>query len=340
MTQRNKKILIILVVLFFIISLVFIFLKTGSKNFGTIPTENFTQDLGVTNYFKGQLAVENKILKEDFDFPQHLPYLNQKRIQSLDSLSINKIASNFGFENDPIKVNDVKNGEIWIWNGDIHSLVITPKNSEVQVSSTKPLRTILQNTINKQLSDNEYQLLAREFLENKIGLTSENSVFAGFTYFDSSSSDEHLNKTSKENADIIQLNYYQSSSVYPILTTNPDRSPIYVQLLRDGTTLTSNVIYGVQFDNSLNEYPIKNYEQFSKELGNSVLVSLDGGNINIPDIKSSDISNITADEVSLAYLLDKPTQTILQPIFLIRGQALVFGSSEPVEVVMYLKAFK
>lgn len=169
------------------------------------------------------------------------------------------MALNLGFSSDPIISTDVKNGEIMIWNGDKDSLMITLNTNSVQLSSNSAARVLIQNATNKNLSESDYQSLAQQFLSDKIGLGLSKLSFTGTTYFKTQDGVEYLASTTKDEAEITQLNYSLSSSNYPILTSNPDSPQISIQFLKDGSILSFNGNIGSSYQNSPNTYPLINY---------------------------------------------------------------------------------
>jgi hypothetical protein len=339
MRKINPKI-IIAIILFLIISIV-LFVVFKNKKTPNQTVERFQQNLNIPNYFQGSvLPIENNVKKSDFNFPSTLPYLKQTGSTSLDTSTINKIAANFGFIGEPQVFNDIQNGKVLIWNGDVYSLTIIPRKNSVQFVSNSGIRNLILNSGDKKLNDEDIKSIANDLLTSKIGIDSNNIKFAGFSYYKIQNGIENLAKTNKDGAQIIQLNYSEGNFKYPILTTDPDKAQITIQLLKNGevSNLTANL--GFNFQNSPSEYPLKSYEQFSKEIGSSILISLNDNNVNLPDIKNSDIKKITIDKISLAYLLDLSTQKISQPVFLLEGTALVNNFNGPINVSLYLPAFE
>ncbi len=321
-----------------ILSIIFIFFnaqKTPSN------PEKFQQSLNIPNYFQGTtLPIKNDIKSSEFNYPTTLPYLQQNNLTIFNDTTITNIASNLGFTDQPQIFDDAQKGRVLIWSGDKYSLTVTPKDNIIQFSSNSTARILVQNAIDKQLSDSDFTTLAEIFLTNKINLNKSDLKFAGFTYYKIQNGVEYLAKTDKDSSQIIQLNYSESPSKYPVLTTNPEQSQISIQFLKDGSMLTFTANLGYQLDESANQYPIKNWSQFSSEIKNSVLVSLNDNNVNLPDLKASDVQSIDINKASLVYLLDFSNQGVIQPVFLLEGQAVVVGFSSPVNASLYLPAFE
>lgn len=336
---NKKKILLTLGVLAFI-SIVFVVYQTWTGSNKALQTESFKQKINIPNYLEGgSVGIENKINESDFKFPSKLPYLHQINTSILTDAQVKNIATNLEFTGDPLAINDVENGISFIWNGDKYSLMVTPKTKTILFVSVSGIERLVQNSTNKQLSETEYKTTAQDFLIKKVGLDQTGLNFSGFSYFRIDNDVEYLGKATKDNHQVIQLNYSQSPSKYPILTSNPDETQFSVQILKDGTIASFKGNLQSSFQNSPNEYPLKNYLQFSNELNKAILVSLNDNKVNLPDVKQSDIGNIIAQKVSLVYLMEKPGQEIVQLVFLIEGTATLSGFNTPVNVSLYLPAF-
>lgn len=323
-------------------SLLFIFLALKKAKNNTEENQNgVRQPLNITNYFKeGSLSIESHINKSDFSFPPNLPFLKPISPGVISESMANEIAARMGFTLKPIVANDAQSGTIMIWNNDNYSLTIILKTNNIFYSSNKGIRTLIKNTVNKQVTENEYRAIASQFLVNKVGLDNTNLKFINFTYYKVSDNIENLLKTTKENADIVQVNYSQSPSVYPIFTVNPDEPQLYVQMLKDGTPFNFKGNIGYVFQESTERYPILNYEEFLQMVPQSIIVSLNNNNVNLPDLKIGDVSNIKINKVSVVYLLDNQSGANLQPVFLSEGTASVNNIGNSVNILMYLPAFK
>lgn len=340
MNKINLKVVIIVLGVLALISIVYIIYKIQQNKTAVPRGERFQQSINVPNYFQGtNLPITNNIKSSDFNFPSSLPYL-QTSSTGFNTGTANAVANKMGFTGEPITFQDIQNGSVMIWNGENYTLTAKQKSGEIQLTSNLPTETLVANAEDKSLSDDDLKNIASSFLNGRAGLDPTQTKFIGFSYFKQENGVENLAKTDKGGAEVIQLNYYQSTSPYPILTQNPDLPQIWIQLLKDGSIYSFTANLGYNFQESQTEYPLKNYTQFSAEIGSSVLVSLNNGNINIPDLSSTDINTLQINSVSLAYLLDFGSQGILQPVFLLEGKASVNGFSTPVDVSLYLPAFE
>jgi len=337
----NRKNILILLAVIFIVSIAYIGYSFNLSRNKPTASEKFQQNLAIPNYLAGTtITIENDIKSSDFKFPSQLPYLQQTNINGLSDAAANTIAINLGFKDAPTISTDVQNGEVIIWNGDQYSLVATPKINTVQLSSNTSARILVQNVTGKKISDSDYQALAQSFLTEKIGLNSASLKFTGFSYFKVANGVEYLANAVKSDAQIVQLNYSEGPSTYPILTPNPDEPQILVQILKDGSIMSFKGDLGLIFKNSPNQYPILDYNQFSQNLNKSIVVSVNNNSVNLPDLNSKSLSGIKVDRVSLAYLIDKSGATVIQPVFLIEGTTELNGVAGTVSISLYLPAFQ
>jgi hypothetical protein len=337
MFKINKKrfILISLIVLGLVVC--FLFLKKKPKT--TPSTPQMITPPEITNYFKEGLPIKVEVKSSEFNFPEKLPYLKQNTITPLTGEQSVLIATNLGFTKDPLKFTDVKNGEVNIWNSDNYSLMIYPKIRKIKLVPASDPREKIASAINKQFSDQEYLSLASDFFNQKISLDNSNISFSNYVYLKVESGLELYKETAKENAQITQLNFSQSSSKYPIMILNAQDSQIIIQFLRNGEVLNFEASLLTNLTSGEIEYRLKKYDEFTKTANESILVSLNDSNVNLPDLNSKSISEIIVSEVKLVYLLDKPNTDFFQPVFLLKGAATVQGFPDKVSALLYLPAF-
>lgn len=290
-----------------------------------------------TDSIKTKAKIELKIPKKDFNFPEKLPYLSKVQI-NMTKEEAQKIASNLGFIKSPIEFNDITEGEMLIWNGENYDLTVTLRSSKIKYSlNHNPIEKI-ETAQNKQLKNEDLILIAKKFLEEKIGITEDKIYFTNITFLKPEKNKEVFVETSQENSKVFQINFSQKINNTIILNTAPTQFLYYVQILKDGSILNSeiNLINSIKTDN-LSLVKIKNYEEVLNTLNQSVLISLDGGNINIPDIKPEDIESSIIDKIELAYLLDSSKNNTLPPVFILSGTTKIKDGKE-VKSIFYLDA--
>ncbi|AKM83098.1 MAG: hypothetical protein UR17_C0001G0291 [Candidatus Woesebacteria bacterium GW2011_GWF1_31_35] len=333
-----KSKLIILLIIISIASSVYVIFS--SKNKVDTSKQQFITPPKIENYFGNNLKITHSLKKENFDnFPKNISYLKQSSLNSFTQVEMDKISKNFGFTISPLEFNDIKNGKIYIWNGDKYSLIIYSKIRKIEVTPAVNPKSMIDNAINKQLSDEDYKNIAINLLSEKLNINKDSLKFSNFAYLKTEDGLENFRKTTKEDAEITQVNLYSSSGTLPIFTTNPQNSQIYVQFTKDGEILNLEASLYSEYKLGEIEYKIKDYKEVIETINDSVLVSLNDSNVNLPDLKSEDIKNITIGKVSLVYLQESLTSEIIQPVFLLEGMASVKGFDKEITASLYLSAY-
>ncbi len=336
MLKKPKTIIFIALALLAVASIVYIFVAVRGKS-STTPTVSLPTPK-IPNYFQNGLTLTSEIKQADFNFPDKLPLLEKQTTTPLNTARAKAMALRLGFTTDPIEGQDAVSGTIFIWNNDNNFLTISPKISKIKFGPQKNPASIVLNIVNKQLSDQALQTIALDFLNNKVQVPINLFDFSNIVYLVPKTGQELFQVTDKTSAKIIQLNYSLQNSKYPVITQDPNSTLAYVQILLDGTILNSEINLGVSFSPGLTEYSLLNYQQFSKNLNNAVLVSLNDGSVNLPDISKEALKDIVLKTVELGYLYDSPDSTFLSPIFIIRGTAQLSGYTSPLSAVFYLPA--
>lgn len=337
MLKKPKIIIFISLVLLAIISVAYILVTT--KNHSTTQTSvNTLPTPNIPNYFQTGLSSTLEIQQSNFNFPATLPVLEKQNTTTLNTSAAGAIASRLGFTTSPIEGSDAVNGTVLIWNNKNNFLTITPKINKIKFGPSENPATIIPGIINKQLSDQALQAIATDFLNNKIQVPANSLSFSNFVYLIPKAGQELFQVTDKATAKIIQLNYSLQNTNYPILTQDPNSTIAYVQVLLDGTVLNSEINYGLSYTPGLTEYNIFNYSRFTKNTNTAILVSLNDGSVNLPDIAKDQLSDIVLKTVELGYLYDSSDSTFLSPIFILRGTAKLSGYTNPLTAVFYLPA--
>lgn len=336
--MRKKKIFIIIILVLsgvLILSALYLISKGRKQTSKTNETTKI-QAPDIPNYINGTIPLSVSFSEKDFLFPDKLPLLFQKK-NTMSEDQIRKISSNLGFDSEPITTTDAKSGTIYIWSNDKNFLFITPKLNKIKFGPSQSSHNIINNSLNKQLTDKTMESIAMDFLE-KIDIEKVNLKLSNITYLKVDPTKELFTLTTKNDATIYQLNYSYSESKYPILTLNPQDTIIYVQLLQDGTVLNSEATVNTTYINGSSEYKIMSYKELYDSINQSILVSLDNSNINLPDLQKDAIKQITISSVEIAYLLDKPSNEYLQPVFLLKGIANIADYEQGINTSLYLPA--
>lgn len=317
-----------------------LYILTSSKKVPKKTEQQFISPPEIENYFDSNFKINESFTKNDFkEFFPTLPYLKQSTLGLFAQIDIEKIANNFGFTISPIEINDVTNGKFYVWNGDKFSLLVYPKIRKIEYTpSTNPI-LIINNSLNKQLSDEDYKNLAINTLSEKLNINKSNLKFSNFVYLKTEEGLENYRITTKEESEITQVNLYSSPGLLPIFTLNPQESQIYVQFTKDGEILNLEASLFSEYNLGEIEYKIKDYQEVIDTLSESVLVSLNDSNVNLPDLKSEDIKSININKISLVYLQESLKVEILQPVFLLEGTASVKGFDNEITASLYLPAY-
>lgn len=337
---KIKKILKILAILIALISFVFLIYISTKRSNTNESQKQFIIPPKVEGAIEEKLKINSQIIKSDFSgFPKSLRYLKQTRMMPFTNKESNQVASNLELNVFPSEINDVKNGKFFIWNSSNYSLFIYPQIRKIKYApATNPVDKI-NNSIDKQLPDQSYISLATSFLSEKFNLDRNLLKFSNFVYLKPNEGFELYNKSNKENSKIVQLNFYYSEAEYPIFTTNAQDSQIYIQYTKDGEVLNCEVSLFSEYKPAEIEYNIKNFDEFNSTLSEAVLVNLKNSNLNLPDIKPTDISDVQIKGIKLVYLQNNLTDEILQPVFLLDGDLSLKGENSRTEAIFYLPSY-
>ncbi len=310
------------------------FLIISSRKQPTLVSQETVPQPNIPVFVKGQLNIENKITKDQFSFPSSLPLLEvNKGLPFTDNDAVN-LATNLGFTNKPIVSKDVFEGTTYIWNNpNNQSLIIYPGVRRLEYT----LKTSYSAT-NKQLSDSEIISIAKNFLTTKNIVDQNNIAFSFFSYY-KSTNNESFNLTTKDQANLIQVNFSPLSLNTKLITINPAASPIFVWILPDGSIAKVSVTKFGEITKGLIDYKILSYDEYLKSLSKAVIISLNDGNISLQDTNRQNINKVTIEKIELAYLVDSPNSNFFQPIFLLSGKAdLKNYSASKVNITLYLQA--
>lgn len=328
----SKKLIIILSVLFIVVIGVFYFInkEKASRLTATVPS------LGIPDPIGGGFEVENAIDKNDFNFPSSLPLLTSASAGPVPRDEAKKIASRFGFDEEPSVANDVNNGTTYVWSSPDSALVVYTKTRKILYALNAP-----NNYINKNLSNEELVGIASNFLSKNLLLDEASfSYFAFLKETENENSAEGLRTTTKEDATVYIAHFSPLKADYKIISLDPQSSPAAVWLSTDGTIIKAEITRFSTLSFGQDKYSLKNYQEFSQSLTRAVVISLDEGFISIVDLPKGSLKKVVVESVELAYLADTALPGKFQPIFLIKGAASVEGFTRQLPVLLYLSALK
>ncbi|MCL4382817.1 hypothetical protein M1545_03440 [Patescibacteria group bacterium] len=277
---------------------------------------------------KGEYPIEFNVDRQDFNFSQRAT-VDTKERRPLDKDFLSAIAQKLGFSSEPFIANDIEDGETHIYRSASAGLVAYIEKGIIRYSLHS-----FPAGVNKNLTDEEIKNIANDFLTEN-GFTKDSEYQPSSLAFLAQRAGEGLYDVPKNEAAFYQVNFEPGGTDLPILTLNPENSSSYVHVLPDGNIFAAVIeLYSVK--KGLITYPLKNYDQVASEVGSSVLVSLDEGNINLTDLPEGAVTSVNISEISLSYLSD--TSDNLTPIFILNGVAKVEGFDNDLKASLYLPA--
>ncbi len=328
----NKKRLFFISLAFFgvfIAIIGYIIVKSQST-----PTTPFT--IKVPN-ISSPVDVQNKVVLEidetDFAFPKQAALLKVSPLPPVTTQESQEVAKNLNFTNNPIISKDVDLGELHIYNSNKDSLVIYLDPNIFNYSLNAPL-----DTVDKQLSDDEIIAISKNFLTDNFLIDPSSIDFVNFNYKKATQVSEGIYTTSKTDADFVQVNFSPIVNDLAIITLDPDSTPYYVWMLSDGTIHATNIKKLGNISETSEVFDLKNFNEVNNSLDSAKLISLDQGNVHLPDINSQYIKSITISEIELAYLFPDANSDLLQPIYILRGRASLINPLKEVDAVLYMPA--
>jgi len=326
----NKKTVLLIVFLIILMFFLLFFRKKTVKN--EITQKRFLPPPAVSNYYKGKTQMNFNVSEEDFSFPETMPVFTKSSPNPLEEEYIVKMATRLGFNDSPKTSEDIYDGRTYIWNNEESSLTIYRKSRKISFYKNASI-----DTINKQLSDDAFIALGKSFISKKLGLDDKNFSFFNFIYYFAPKNSVRYANSSKEKANIIQVNFSPKIAEYPILTLNPQKTSLFTQILLDGSIFKAEYVKTDDIKQSVEKYRIKSFSKVKETIDKAKIISLNHGSINIPDVSEKFIDYIDINKITLAYLIDSPESDIYQPIFVLNGKAKT-QEEEMVPVTLYLPA--
>lgn len=303
--------------------------RGSQKPISTIPNPVIPKQI------TGEINLTPKFTEADFKFPSSLPVLNVDKGSPFTEAEAIEIGKKFGLTTTPEKADDVFDGTTYFWANDTYSLFIYSKSRRIEYSIGE-----ISKTADKQLSDQSIIDTATRFLNDKGLANSQDIEFSFFSFLKENASAESINITTKDNAGIYQVNFSPITAGSKILTLDPKSSFIYVWVLPNGEIAKASVTKFQSVSKSPNSYPIKNYSQVISSIKSAVVVSLNDGNIHLPNLTAQNIKNIDITSIDLAYLMDSPNTYVLQPVFTLKGTVEFVGDSQKYSAYLYLPAIQ
>ena len=294
---------------------------------GVQPTKKL--DLPVTADYSIDISLN--VAEKDFNFPKSVAALTVEQSPALTSDEITTLAKNLGFEGEAIVSEDALQGTVYIYSDLEKYLTAYTKQANI----TYGLNDTFSKRANKNLSQEAIINTAKDFLTSK-KFVSGNVFFNKIAYLKATDPTEAYHTTTKEGADLATVSFSYFDTDYSIVTTDPEGSSLEVWVLNDGTVSKVSLTKVKSVKQAETKFNIKDYNQVVSTLGEAVLIELNEGNSPIPQFKNA-VSDVKIAKIELGYLFENKT-TILQPVFILTGDAKVINQSSREKVVFYLPA--
>lgn len=241
-----------------------------------------------------------------------------------------------GFSGEPEVLEDALEGTLYLWpkegqtlviNEDVSSLAYRADLNEPAALSGSFLPTfeqaaeIVERTLTELGSarggSGDSNLLAHDPTKNK-------SLKTGVSL---------VQETKLSEAELVEVHFVAKVDTHPLyLESGPEWDPVLAWIGRDGKLLRLEYRPLGTVGEKIADYPLKNSEEVLQNLdnGKGVVVSsnLSGG---------ERIVSTTITRVSLGYLLPSPEANVIQPVFVLKGNART-AQGKVGQVIIYLEA--
>lgn len=266
------------------------------------------------------------------DLPTELPLLEVEKSDSLSESEIAGIARSFGFLARPTVANDIIEGEVLVYADSEKGLIIFPKSGRLSFSLNKiPGRPV--NPQDLTLLESQLVSTVNSLTEIDVQLEKSSSQLLAFD-----GSERIIPVDKAIEASVLQVNLSPTSSKYSIISNAHERPPFYGWISMSGEVTRIETVLAGDFKASKQMFKVKTRAEILEELSSSTLVSIDDGNIHIPDTRATDLGVISPTNITVGYLTQNLSEKQLVPIFVIQGRALFRNNL--VNTVSYLPALK
>lgn len=326
----NRKVVVTFLAIVGAVLIVSFFTKKETK---IIPGTQPLPKPIIPNAIETGFNIQSKIEEKDFPSEKSAPLLTRERTSPFSEDDAREIASKMGFSGEPRVVDDIFSGNTYYW-------IRTPE-SLIVYSGTRSI-TYNYNQYNpvpdKKLSNAAIIRAAEEFLTKNSLFNKEDISFSYFTYLSSPPGEaEGLYFSSKDDASINLVNFSSVESDKKLVTLDPRSSPISVWVLPNEQITKAEITHLGKLAFSEEEYSLKDSTEFASRLKEAIIISLDDGNISLQDV-TNDVGKIEVLEIELVYLAESSETKVFQPIYLLKGKAIIKGIPDEVNAVLYLPA--
>lgn len=331
--KLNKKYIFLVAGFVIIIIYFFIYSKNNNKNsdVSIIPLKPTIK----TN-LEGTININNTFPKTEYTFPSKLPTITLIK-KNIDNTFANNIKIKLGISEDIQEFSDSFEGKKYFVNSKDKYLVITPKTAIFKYGLSV---SDFPNVNDKKLSDEDFANIAEKFVIDNALYKSDQIKFLNIQYLKKSILSEGLEKSKREEAEVFAVSFTFISNNYEIANNYSVKAPIYIELLKNGEILNSEIILLEDVKIGITEYPIKSYQEFIDNLSYSKIISIEGDYYSVSDIKSlKEIKEVSINNVRVAYYDEGKNDIYLQPIFIISANIKIEGTPSN-RAILYLPAFK
>jgi len=238
-----------------------------------------------------------------------------------------------GFSGEPQEVEDALEGTLYLWAKEGETLVLSEDASSLSYRIDLSPLTHPTGVFGSFLPSFEAAAEIVERTLTELGATVNFLEYAPGKSKALKVGVEYVNETTPEQADLVEIHFAAKVNGYPVyLESGPEQDPVLAWIGRDGKLLRLEYHPVGTLGEKIADYSIKNQEELLKDLagGEGTVVSsgLEGG---------EKIEVVTISKIDLGYLLPQQEATILQPIFILQGQARA-ASGQTGTVTIYLPA--
>ncbi len=324
----KKTISIILIILIFVL---LGYVATKQKE---LTEQSQNQIKTIPKLAGGEYSIKFEIPEDQFRFPDKLPLLQTAKKEPFGKDYINNIASSLDFSDPPMNTNDTRFGETLIYNNGRAGLTVY---SQIRSLSYGLFENLAGRGIDQSI---DYRSIAERFLIEELLLDPKNFSYISTVYIAESHefTSENLQLITPEQSQYIQINFSQNINDIKIITLNPQTYLYKVILRTNGAVQKVEVNEIGQILESNQMADVKDYSQVINSLDQAELISLDDGNILIDVSRGDVISEATVKKIDIAYLIADAKSTILQPIFILTGSAVLEQTGREVNAVLYISA--
>lgn len=331
MKLKTKTVLIITLIL---ISVVSVFYLLGlSKNKQIIPSISPSKPTLIQNY-KGKFTITFSVGKNQFNFPEKLPFLESESSPSLlDEGFARSVAGNLDFVGEPTKVEDTFDGTTYFWKSGKDTLFVYSRSRKIRYGSGT-----FTAGVNKQLSDAAISATVREFIINNEPLDKDSFQTGAIRFLEKIPDGEGFRETAKEKAILYQVSILPKTVGYELISPSSVEPASYVQIKQDGSVYSFQITVFPAFKNGATEYRLKNYNEVMSSLNDATLIELRKETVLLSDLPVDSIQNIEVNKIEIAYLIESSKTTSFQPIYKLSGEATLKDSGNKVMATLYLPA--